>query len=276
MKVQISEVIVGSRFRKDMGDIDELAESIKEEGLLHPIVVLPDKTLVCGERRLLAAKKLGWKEISARQVNVNSLLKAERAENVVRKDFTPTEMVAIGREIEKKLTQNQLIKNSRRTPAHSITGRRASKDGAVTSIVANALGVTPTAYRRAKAVVEAAEGNGEFSGVVKAMDSGGATISESYETVKASGGRRRPYRKNKGDRFVAASDYQKTVASKHRERLIAGLSQISGTCQGLSELDLGIAVALMDNKEIVHWSKKASACAKSLRKFSQSILKRTK
>jgi ParB family chromosome partitioning protein len=46
-----------------MGDIDALAASMKELGLLHPIVVRPDGVLVAGERRLRAAKLLGWETI---------------------------------------------------------------------------------------------------------------------------------------------------------------------------------------------------------------------
>ena len=59
----IDEIIVGERVRRDMGDIEALAASIDEIGLLNPIVVTPDGRLLCGERRLLAAKLLGWKEI---------------------------------------------------------------------------------------------------------------------------------------------------------------------------------------------------------------------
>jgi hypothetical protein len=59
----ITDVKVGKRIRKDMGDIEGLADSIRELGLLQPIVVFPDGRLILGERRLRAAKLLGWKEI---------------------------------------------------------------------------------------------------------------------------------------------------------------------------------------------------------------------
>ena len=48
------EIIVGVRIREDMGDIDGLAGSIKERGLLCPILILKDRTLICGSRRLAA------------------------------------------------------------------------------------------------------------------------------------------------------------------------------------------------------------------------------
>jgi ParB family chromosome partitioning protein len=51
----IANIRVGERHRKDMGDLDGLAASIAEfGGLLQPIVVRPDGTLIAGERRLRA------------------------------------------------------------------------------------------------------------------------------------------------------------------------------------------------------------------------------
>ena len=37
--VKITDIKIGNRFRKDLGDIDSLAESIKELGLIEPIVI---------------------------------------------------------------------------------------------------------------------------------------------------------------------------------------------------------------------------------------------
>lgn len=43
-------------------EIKELAEQIRN-GLDHPIEILPDGTIICGHRRTLAARLLGWEEI---------------------------------------------------------------------------------------------------------------------------------------------------------------------------------------------------------------------
>jgi ParB family chromosome partitioning protein len=59
----IASIMVGERIRKDMGDIDGLAESIADIGLLHPVIVTPDGKLLAGERRLEACKKLGWDKV---------------------------------------------------------------------------------------------------------------------------------------------------------------------------------------------------------------------
>jgi ParB family chromosome partitioning protein len=59
----IADIRVGKRHRRDLGDIAALAASMASIGLLHPIVVTPDGLLICGERRLRAAKLLGWTTI---------------------------------------------------------------------------------------------------------------------------------------------------------------------------------------------------------------------
>lgn len=95
--VPVASVVVGERHRRDMGNLDALAQSIRDEGLLQPIGITSDNHLVFGERRLRACADIlgGWTEIEARVVAVSSIAAGEYAENEVRKDFTPSERVAI-------------------------------------------------------------------------------------------------------------------------------------------------------------------------------------
>ena len=74
----------------------ELVHSIKEIGLLQPIVVRPSKTgyeLVAGERRLRASKKAGLKTIPAliRQTADDQMLRDALLENLHRSNLTPLE-----------------------------------------------------------------------------------------------------------------------------------------------------------------------------------------
>jgi ParB-like nuclease domain len=55
----LDAIKIGKRRRADLGDIKQLAHNIAEIGLLHPIVVTSDKTLVAGTRRIMAFKALG-------------------------------------------------------------------------------------------------------------------------------------------------------------------------------------------------------------------------
>src|SRR5450755_3426259 len=102
--LKITDIKVGSRHRKEMGDLTSLAESIRQEGLLQPIGVTEKLELVFGERRLRAHKDiLKKKTILARIISVSSIIAGEFAENEIRKDFTPSERVAIARALEELL-----------------------------------------------------------------------------------------------------------------------------------------------------------------------------
>lgn len=86
----------GTRLRTDYGDIAELADSIKELGLLQPIVITLDGTLIAGGRRLRAMDSLKWDEIPVTYFEVAdevTLRILEVEENVRRKAMTWQERV---------------------------------------------------------------------------------------------------------------------------------------------------------------------------------------
>ncbi len=95
MKVELKEIKINERVRKEFHNIDTLAESISELGLLQPILISKDNQLIAGHRRFLACEKLGLKEIECNKINPrNELhkLDMELAENVKREDFNPMEL----------------------------------------------------------------------------------------------------------------------------------------------------------------------------------------
>jgi ParB family transcriptional regulator, chromosome partitioning protein len=76
--------------------IRELATSIHEQGLLHPIIVRPIHNgfeLVAGTRRYFAAKLLHWKYIPAkvRDLSEREAFEIQLIENIQRKTFDPIE-----------------------------------------------------------------------------------------------------------------------------------------------------------------------------------------
>ena len=101
VKIPVDKIVIDERhrIRKDAGDLTSLIASIQKVGLLNPIVVTEDYRLVAGFRRLSACRKLGWNEIEANVVSYKDdlllLLDAEVEENLVRKDFTAEEIMAI-------------------------------------------------------------------------------------------------------------------------------------------------------------------------------------
>jgi len=114
-EIPISQIEIGSRFRKEYGDIDQLAYSIKSKGLLNPITVgvaskikMPRETnlpfiLLAGGRRMRALTKLGWAKIPVRVLDQSlselDLRAVELAENFDRKNLEYVEEVALMREI---------------------------------------------------------------------------------------------------------------------------------------------------------------------------------
>lgn len=96
MQVNVSDIKIPARIRKDIGNLEPLMESLGRCGQLNPITVTRDFELVAGYRRLTCAKRLGWKMIDATivdGVNQLRLLEMEMAENVYRKDFDPDELM---------------------------------------------------------------------------------------------------------------------------------------------------------------------------------------
>lgn len=94
MLVNISDITVNSGRREVKSeDVKKLAKSISQVGLLNPITVTADNTLIAGNHRLQAAKLLGWTEIECTVCDVSGLLAelAEIDENFVRKNLSPIE-----------------------------------------------------------------------------------------------------------------------------------------------------------------------------------------
>ena len=94
MFLKISQIKINRRIRNEYGDMEDLANSIKEYGLLHPIVVDNQYNLIAGGRRLLACERIGLKEIEAKvlgDLTVRELRLLELEENIKRKDLTEIE-----------------------------------------------------------------------------------------------------------------------------------------------------------------------------------------
>lgn len=158
------------RFRKDFGDIDALAASIAEIGLLQPIGIDSNYRLVFGERRLRACLSLGWEKIPARTVHLDSILKGELAENEFRKDFTHSERVAIGEAIEAELQGRH--GNNQHTK-EEVENFPPPAEGKTRDLAAKAAGFgNGKTYEQAKRVTNEAAPE-----LVQAMDEGRASVS---------------------------------------------------------------------------------------------------
>lgn len=91
VEVPLDEIKIGSRVRRDFSHVPELAESIREDGLIQPIVLTYDKQLIAGESRIRAHRLLGRTTIKAvfRGVLDEAQLGIlEASENIARQNLT--------------------------------------------------------------------------------------------------------------------------------------------------------------------------------------------
>jgi hypothetical protein len=168
--IPIEDVLVGSRHRRDLGNIAEFARSIEEVGLLHPIVIRPDGTLIAGERRLEAAKALGWESIPVNVVDLTEIVRGEFAENAMRKSFLPSEIDAIRRELEP--IEKAAAEERQKTTRFGNGGGKfpPPTKGKPRDKIAAFAGVSGRTLDKISAVVEAAEADPRFLPLVEKMD----------------------------------------------------------------------------------------------------------
>src|SRR5215210_7834124 len=84
--------------RVEIGDLEDLTASIREKGVLEPLLVKPSRLsgrwmIIAGERRWRAAREAGLREVPCIEMDVDDRAVAEIAliENMQRKDLTPWE-----------------------------------------------------------------------------------------------------------------------------------------------------------------------------------------
>jgi len=109
MLIPIKDIKIKRRVRKDLGDLSALKESLKLYGLMNPITLNKKYELIAGERRLQAAKQLGWTTINANIIdNLSEIeqLEMELEENNQRKEFTDAELMEGYKRLERLKNPN--------------------------------------------------------------------------------------------------------------------------------------------------------------------------
>jgi ParB/RepB/Spo0J family partition protein len=97
IQLELSRLFIGkTNVRKNAGDVRDLAESVREKGVLEPILARPVGNryeLVIGSRRFAAAKEAGLKRIPTvvREMDDEEAIIVSLMENVQRRDIEPEE-----------------------------------------------------------------------------------------------------------------------------------------------------------------------------------------
>ena len=95
MRIKISEIKINpGRREAEPKAVEELARSITAVGLMNPVTLDQNNTLVAGLHRLEAAKLLGWTEIECTTIGMDSVQAelAEIDENIVRTKLNRQEL----------------------------------------------------------------------------------------------------------------------------------------------------------------------------------------
>lgn len=188
MLIDIDKIVVGDRIRKDFGDIEELAEDIKENTLLNALVVTPsgngDGTylLIAGERRLRACKMLGYKAVPVNTVGVDDAEQAlmmEISENECRKEFTKTERLEYARRLA-QLEKAKSEQGKRTDLAQDVVQGERNR---AANAVAQALGTNRETLRQEQFIADNAEmlDPAEFAD----WDEGRLSTNKAFQRIKA-------------------------------------------------------------------------------------------
>ena len=98
------------RAREDFGNLEELKSSIKEKGVIQPILIDQDYVLIAGGRRIKASIELGLETIPATQIQLEGPIDAvelELIENRQRKDLHWWEEAKLEAQIHNHWTENR-------------------------------------------------------------------------------------------------------------------------------------------------------------------------
>lgn len=151
------------RSKIDPQELAELSASIKEHGILQPLLVSFDNlsgnyTLIAGERRLQAARQAGLETVPAivREVNEQQRLELALIENLQRADLTPLEAAEAYRQLVEEFSLSHedvadrvgksraAVSNTLRLLKLPLAVKQALADGRITEGHARALLALPT------------------------------------------------------------------------------------------------------------------------------------
>ena len=193
LTVALDTITVADRIRKDNGDIEVLAQSIRERGLINPVTIMEQTgggyVLIAGLRRLNAVRSLGETEIRATvlsPIEADESLMLEIAENEQRKEFTMAERLAYAERIkaverEKAAIRMSIYARSGREENQGVAGRPHPEQGRTRDIVAKKAGFTSNQQmRRAAAIAD------KRPDLLDKVDRKEMTLTGAFEEVKQS------------------------------------------------------------------------------------------
>lgn len=244
-------------------ELGELADDIAANGLIEPVVLYHGEVL--DGRNRLAACELAGVEPHFAEVdgNVPSPTIYVLSKNLHRRHLTQSQKGAIAAEaipmIQEETQKRRMsnLKNQEHTSNPQNCG-----NGSAASIAAKAVGVGTRTVESAIAVQKESP---ELFERIKQGSISADAAEAALPSRNASGNGTAPYEPK--------TDHQKKLAGGQKDRLVRGLSTITGLCRGLEELDIRKALSACDEEERSTWIERAKELASQLRAFSARLQK---
>lgn len=176
-EVPVADVVVGDRVRKQLDEIDRLAEAIDSTFLQQPIGVTPGLNLIWGHRRLEAVKRLGWETVPAVVVDAANPLALELMENTCRHELPISDRALAAAEVIRQMEERR----GKPTSGKLIVANwpQLERGEKTREYAARLTGFrSASTLRRAIAVAESGDGD-----LIDCMDDGSASIAACAEAV---------------------------------------------------------------------------------------------
>jgi len=235
MRYSIRDVQVGDHRRPAHADkVQELAESIRELGLLNPVTLDARGRLIAGLHRLRACELLGWEDIPATVVDldeINARL-AEIDENLIRNELSALERGEAIAERKKLYLQRHPETKQGGAPGKAGGGKqaKAAKLATFATDTAQKTGMAPRSIRRDVQIGSLPE---------PVRDALRGTVAENDQRgLEALARLRKEPEKQSAIAEAVSSGKSKDIASALREaRLVEREERIANIARGDSPLD---------------------------------------
>ena len=164
----------------------DFIDSIEQHGILEPVLIKSDGTIISGHRRYTAASEVGLDEVPVREVSFDSDLEEREAVIHHNKQRTKTfsQKMREAMELEKIERQRARERQGERTDIKQTFA--SSEFGQTRDKVASELEMSGETYRKAKRVWEAAKEDDieRIQKEVEKIENGAQSINGAYETLR--------------------------------------------------------------------------------------------
>lgn len=254
------------RERFDPEKLEELAQSIRDHGMIQPITVRPMEAgfyqIIAGERRWRAARMAGLTEVPVRVMEADDLKAAELAmiENLQREDLNPIEEARGYKKLMESfsLTQEQVaerVGKSRPVVTNALRLLKLS-DAAVVLVESGELSLS-----HARAILELSDETAQTELALKAAREG-LSVREVTDLVKKLSAKPKKPRERKNPRLGADGiDYMSEIETELGKKLGRKVTIEAGATRGTVKIDYydredfeRLIGALNSVKEVREWN----------------------